>query len=81
MWRWWFWFLCGLWLIACYFLMFLGFLMCDVRHGVLACVCGVYVFGWYQFIFCDFFHCFLCSLIWWSSLGGKIRFAPGVERD
>ena len=62
-------------------LLFPWFLVCDVGHSVLACVCGVYVFGWYQFIFCDKYHCFWCSLIWRASLGGKIHFALGVERD
>jgi len=32
--------------------------LCDVGHGILACAYGVYVFRWYQLVFCDFFHCF-----------------------
>lgn len=32
--------------------------LCDVGHGILACVYGFCVFRWYQLVFCDFFHCF-----------------------
>lgn len=63
------------------FLVFLRFLLCNVGHGILACVYGVYVFRWYQFIFCGKCHCFWCLLIWRGFWGGKIHFAPGVERD